>query len=115
MKLVVLTSKAVQASIASILESLMRADVDEAKRKIQALLPEAKTERERGSIMAAAGICASMSKAKGGAMQTWDSARVERAARSIVSSQMADDFDAGYADTLLNYARLTAGTQRPAA
>ncbi len=104
-----------QASIASILDSLRRSDLDDAKRKIQALMPEVKSERERGSLMAAAGIYASMAKAKGGTMQTWDSARVERAAMSIANSQLADDFDVGYADTLLNYSRLTAGTQQSAA
>jgi hypothetical protein len=111
----VLTSKVVQASIASILDSLKRSDLEEAKKKIQALTPEVKSERERGSLMAAAGILASMSKGKGGTMQTWDSARVERAARSISGSQLADDFDLGYAETLLNYSRLTAGTQPSAA
>lgn len=104
-----------QASIASILDSLKRSDLDDAKKKIQALMPEVKSERERGSIMAAAGIYASKSKAKVGTVQTWDSARVERAAKSIVNSQMADDFDAGYSETLLNYSRLTAGTQQSAA
>lgn len=104
-----------QASIASILDSLRRSELEDAKRKIQALMPEVKSERERGSLMAAAGIYASMSKAKGGTMQTWDSARVERAAKSISGSQLADEFDAGYADTLLNYSRLTAGSQQSAA
>ena len=101
-----LTSKVVQASIASILDSLKRSDLEDAKRKIQALTPDVKSERERGSLLAAAGIYASMSKAKEGTMQTWDNARVERAAKSITASQMADDFDMGYAETLLNYSRL---------
>ncbi|MDG6985697.1 MAG: hypothetical protein JRM73_03015 [Nitrososphaerota archaeon] len=108
-------TKVVQASIASILDSLKRSDLEDAKRKIQALMPEVKTERERGSLMAASGIYSSMSKAKGGAMQTWDSARVERAAKSITKSQLADDFDFGYADTLLNYSRLTAESPQSAA
>ena len=107
-------AKVVQASIASILDSLRRADLDDAKKKIQALMAEVKSERERGSLMAAAGIYASMSKGKEGTMQTWDSARVERAAKSISGSQLADDFDVGYADTLLSYSRLTAGSQQSA-
>ena len=102
-----LTSKVVQASIASILDSLRNSDLDEAKRKIQALTPDVKSERERGSLLAAAGIYASMSKAKEGTMQTWDNARVERAAKSITASQMADEFDMGYAETLMSYSRLT--------
>jgi hypothetical protein len=105
-----LTSKVVQASIASILDSLKRSDLDEAKKKIQALTPEVRTDKERGGLLAAAGIYASMTKAKEGTMQTWDSARLERAAKSITSSQMADEFDAGYAEALLNYSRLTQGS-----
>ena len=98
-------------SITSILDSLKRSELEEAKRKIQALIPEVKTERERGGLLAATGIYASISKAKEGRMQSWDSARVERAAKSIASSQMADEFDAGYAEALTNYARMTQTTQ----
>jgi len=110
----VLTAKVVQESIASILDSLRRSDLDEAKRKLQALTPEVKSEREKGGLLAAAGIYSSMIKAKEGAMQTWDSARLERAAKSITASQMSDEFDAGYAETLLNYSRLTQGNRQSA-
>jgi len=111
----VLTSKVVQESIASILDSLKRSDLDEAKQRIQTLMPDVKTERQRGEFLAAAGIYASMAKAKEGTLQTWDSARIERAAKSITSSQLADEFDMGYAETLLNYAKLIANSQQPAA
>jgi hypothetical protein len=109
-----LTSKVVQSTIASILDSLKHSELEEAKRKIQALTPEVKSERERGALLAVAGIYASMSKAKEGTMQSWDNARIERAAKSITSSQMADDFDVGYAETLLNYSKLTLNTQQSA-
>ena len=99
-------AKVVQENIASILDSLKRADLDEARRKIQALTPEVKSEKERGGLLAAAGIYASMAKAKGGTLQTWDPPRIERAAKSITASQMADDFDVGYAETLLDYSKL---------
>lgn len=104
-----------QASIASILDSLKRSELDEAKRKIQSLMPEVKTEKERGSLLAAAGIYASMMKSKGGSMPTWDNARIERAAKSIISSQLADDFDAGYAETLMSYSKLTGDSLQSAA
>lgn len=103
-----------QASIASILDSLKRSDLEEAKRKIQALAPEVKSDRERGGLLAATGIYASMSKAKEGTMQTWDSARVERAARSINASQLSDDFDVGYAEILLGYSKLMPKSQQSA-
>ena len=107
-------AKIVQDGIASILDSLKRADLEEAKRKIQALAPDVKTEKERGGLLAAAGIYSSMSKAKEGTMQTWDNARIERAAKSMTASQMADDFDVGYAEALLNYSRLISSSQQPA-
>jgi len=111
----VLTSKVVQESIASILDSLRRSDLEDAKQKIQALLPEVKSERQRGELLAAAGIYSSMAKAKEGTMQTWDSGRIERAAKSITASQLSDEFDMGYSETLLSYAKLTASNQQPAA
>ena len=110
-----LTSKVVQESIASILEFLKKSDLDEAKQRIQALLPEVKTDRQRGELLAATGIYSSMAKAKEGTLQTWDAARIERAARSITSSQLVDEFDMGYAETLLNYAKLTANSLQPEA
>jgi len=102
----VLTSKAVYEGVSSILESLKNSDIEEAKAKLQALAQQVKTEREKGSLLAAAGILASISRAKGGTLQSWDTARMERAAKSITSSQMSDEFDQGYAETLLNYSRL---------
>ena len=111
----VITSKVVQESIESILDSLRRSDLDEAKQRIQALAPEVKTERQRGELLAATGIYSSMAKAKEGTMRTWDAGRIERAAKSVTSSQLADEFDAGYAETLLNYAKPTANSQQPEA
>jgi len=111
----VLTSKVVQESISSILDSLKRSKLEEAKQKIQALMPEVKTDRQRGELLAASGIYSSMAKAKEGTMQTWDAARIERAARSVTASQLADEFDTGYAETLLNYAKLTESSQQTVA
>lgn len=109
-----LTSKVVQASIASILDLIAKSEVDEAKKRIQVLVPDVRTEKDRGSLLAAAGIVASISKGKEGTMQTWDSAKVDRAAHSISKSQMADDFDLGYAEALTVYSRLTASTPQSA-
>ena len=101
-----LTSKVVYETVSSVLESLRDSNLDAAKKKLEVLGPEVKTERERGSLMAATGIYASMVKAKDGTLQSWGPERIERAAQAIRGSQMADEFDAGYADTLANYAKL---------
>jgi hypothetical protein len=106
----VLTTKVIQMNIASIIDSLKRSDLEDAKRKIQALAPEVRSERERGGLLAATGIYSAIVKAKDGKMQTWDMARVERAAKSITASQLADEFDMGYAETLLNYSKSTEDT-----
>jgi len=103
---IVLTSKTVHEGVSSILESLRSSDMEGAKRKLEALSPEANSDRERGRLMAAAGIYASMLKAKEGTLQSWNQDRITRAAKTIESSQMADDFDRGYAETLLDYAKL---------
>ena len=107
---VVLTSKTVHEGVSSILESLRNSDLVGAKRKIDALSPDVKSERERGSLLAAAGIYASMSKGKEGTLQSWGQDRITRAAKSIESSQMADDFDRGYAETLRDYAKFMRGS-----
>ncbi len=105
-----LTNKVVYESVSSILESLRNSDLEGAKRKLEALTPEVKTEKERGSLLAAAGIFASMSRGKDGTLHSWDRERIARAAGSITSSQMADDFDQGYAETLISYSKLMQGT-----
>ncbi len=108
---VVLTSKTVHEGVSSILESLRSSDLEGAKSKLEALSPEVRSERERGSLLAAAGIYASILKGKEGTLQSWSQDRIARAAKAIESSQMADDFDRGYAETLLDYAQLM---QKPA-
>ena len=102
-----LTSKVVYEGVSSILESLRDSELEEAKRKLQALTQEVRTEKERGSLLAAAGIYSSLSKAKDGKVQPYDGARLERAAKSITISQMADEFDQGYAETLISFSKLT--------
>ena len=97
--------------ISSILESLRNSDLEGAKRKLDVLSPNVKNERERGNLLAAAGIYASMQKGKDGTLRSWGPDRIVRAAKAVESSQMADDIDRGYAETLLEYAKLM---QKPA-
>jgi len=106
----VLTSKVVYEGVTSVLVSLKSSDLSSAKSKLEAIVTQVKTERERGSLLAATGIYSSMLKAKDGTFQTWDEERIARAAQSIRQSQMADEFDAGYADTLMDYSRLLKAT-----
>jgi hypothetical protein len=93
-------------ALASALESIKKPDLEEARTKLAAMMAQAKTDREKGSIMAAAGIIASMSKGREGGMQSWNEEKITQSAQKIKKNQMADDWDLGYADTLLGYAKL---------
>lgn len=93
-------------AVASVLESIQKPNFEEARTKLAVLQAEAKTDREKGSVMAAAGILASLSKGRDGGMQTWDREKISTAAQAMKKNQMADDWDLGYADTLLGYAKL---------
>ena len=107
----VLTSKALYQGVTSILESLSRSDLDGAKRLLESLVPAARSDRERGALLAASGIYTSMSKAKERTLHSWDPSKIVRASQSISSSQMADEFDAGYAETLVAYSKLMQKTE----
>lgn len=101
-----LTSKTVTDGVASVLEALRQSDVDGAMRKIDEIGHGTISERERGVLAAAHGIATSMARGKMGTFQTWDEDKIIRAAEAIRSSQMSDDFDLGFAETLLSYAKL---------
>lgn len=88
------------------LEALTHSDVDEARKRIEEISRVAKTDRERGILAAARGIAASMAKAKSGTFQTWDQDKIVRAAEAIRMSQMSDEFDIGFSETLVSYAKL---------
>ena len=99
-----------RSEILSILEKINAGEVEEAKSRLQALQKEVRNERDKGAVLAALGICSSISRAKEGTMQSWEPARLERAAKSIVASQFTDDFDQGYAEVMVAYSKLTQPT-----
>ena len=93
-------------AVAAVLEAIRKPNLEDAKAKLAIIMAQAKTDREKGSIMAAAGILASVSKGKEGTFQSWKEDKVAQAAQKMKKNQMADDWDLGYADTLLGYAKL---------
>jgi hypothetical protein len=101
-----LTTKTVTEGVASVLAALKHSDVDEARKIIEIISRDVKTDRERGILAAARGIATAMAKGKGGTLQTWDQEKIKRAAEAIRSSQMSDEFDFGFAETLLGYASI---------
>jgi len=96
----------VSSAVAAVLQSIKSADLEGAKSRIGTLIGQAKTEREKGSLMAAAGILTSISKGREDTLQNWEWEKVARAAQSVRKSQMSDDWDQGYAETLASYAKM---------
>ena len=80
-------------------------DFDAAKKETESMYKNASNERERGALMAVNGILTGISKKKEGALQTWSDQKVARATEFLMKSQMVDDFDKGYSDALLTYAK----------
>ena len=94
------------ADLSTILQLISVSDLDAAKKKLTAMSANAKAERTRGSLAAANGIITSLTKKKEGTLPTWDSERAVRAAHQILKSEMLDDFDRGYAETLVKFGKM---------
>ena len=92
--------------MAAVMDLIRRSDLDGAKKQIEALTQTVKNDRDRGSLMALSGIIASISRGKDGAMQTWEPDKMARASLTVKKSQLADEWDRGYADVLTNYSKL---------
>jgi hypothetical protein len=71
-----LTTNTVTEGVASVLAALKQSDVDGARRIIEAISHDVKTDRERGILAAARGIATAMAKGKGGTLQTWDQEKI---------------------------------------
>ena len=97
--------------ITSIMELIKASNFEEARKQVDALAQTMKSERDRGSLMALNGILTSISKGKEGTLQSWQPEKVARAANMIRKSQMADDWDRGYAEVLVSYSKLDKKTQ----
>lgn len=98
--------RAMNEKIASVIELIRASDLEGAKKEVEALAQTAKSERDRGGLMALNGILVSISRGKDRMLQTWESGKVARAANAIRKSQMADDWDRGYADILTSYSKI---------
>ncbi len=101
-----LTASSVNEEITGIIQMILKSDLDGAKKRVGALAPNVRTERMRGSLAAVNGIITSMMKKKEGGLHSWEEEKALRAAHQLMKSQLLDDFDKGYAETLTKYARL---------
>jgi hypothetical protein len=99
------TSGIVNDGIAKIVALISKSDLDGAKKEIESVYQNVTNERERGALMAVNGILTSINKKKEGALQSWSDEKVSRAAVFLMKSQLADEFDRGYVDALVTYAK----------
>lgn len=93
--------------IAEVMQLIVNSEFEAAKKKVTSMSASVRTERMRGSLAAVNGIITSMTKKKEGSLPSWDEERAVRAAHQILKSEMLDDFDKGYSETLVKYGKLT--------
>jgi hypothetical protein len=101
-----LASSLVKTEIPTVVDLLARKQFDEAKKKLDSLAPNVRTERERGAVMAANGILLGFTKRKEGAPPLIELDKLGRAAKALANSSMLDEFDRGFSETLLAYAKV---------
>ena len=101
-------------NIAEVMQLIANSELETAKKKVTSISAGVRTERMRGSLAAVNGIIVSMTKKKEGSLPSWDEEKAIRAAHQILKSEMLDDFDKGYAETLVKYGKL-AKTAKPQA
>jgi len=93
--------------ISEVMRLIANSELEAAKKKVTSMSGNVRTERMRGSLAAVNGIITSMTKKKEGSLSSWDEEKAVRAAHQILKSEMLDDFDKGYAETLVKYGKLT--------
>ncbi len=108
-----LRAGSVNEEITGIMHMILKSDLDGAKKRVVALAPNVRTERMRGSLAAVNGIITSMMKKKEGSLHSWEEEKALRAVHQMMKSQLLDDFDKGYAETLTKYAKLSKSAQTP--
>lgn len=100
--------------ISAIMQMILKSELEGAKKRAAALAPNARTDRMRGSLAAVNGIIASMMKKKEGGQHPWEEEKALRGAHQMLKSQLLDDFDKGYAETLIKYGKLSKPAKTPA-
>jgi N-acetylglutamate synthase/N-acetylornithine aminotransferase len=93
--------------LAEVMQLIVNSELETAKKKVTSMTTGVRTERMRGSLAAVNGIITSMTKKKEGSLPSSDEEKAIRAAHQILKSEMLDDFDKGYAETLVKYGKLT--------
>ncbi len=87
-----------------ILDLLAQSKTDEAKQKVQLLMPQVSSEFGKGAVLALNGIVNSITKPKGND-QALNPEKVSSTTERIAKVQMLDDLDRGYVQTLARWAK----------
>jgi len=105
-----LTASSMNQEIAGIMQMIFNSDLGNARKRVLTLAPSVKTERMRGSLAAVNGMIASMTRKEGG-QHPWEEEKVLRGAHQMMRSQLLDDFDRGYSETLMKYGKISKSTK----
>ena len=94
-----LSAGTLREEVEVILDLIVGSRIEEAKQRIALLSPQVSSEYAKGVLLALEGIL-KMSKSKTGE-SALGRERVTKSAESVTSTQMVDDLDKGYFQTLL--------------
>ena len=101
---VLLSSIMLKEEVGVILDLLAQSKTEEAKQRVQLLLPQVSSEFGKGAVLALNGIVNTITKPKGND-QFLDPEKVYGTTERITKVQMLDDLDRGYLQTLAKWAK----------
>jgi len=100
-----LSTSMIKEEVDIILESLLNTKLEEARQRLTQMVPQVSSEYGKGAILAINGILNVMENRTPDKMA--DSEKILRAADRLPKTEMIDDLDKGYLQTLGRWARRT--------
>lgn len=108
-----LTIGKLREELDAILDLLSQSKAEEAKQRIELILPEVSSEWGKGAVLALHGILNTTTKPKS-SDQPLNPDRIQATTERIAKIQMVDDFDRGYLQTLARWAKRAKKEPEPA-
>jgi hypothetical protein len=95
-----------------ILDLLAQSKTEEARQRIQLLMPQVSSEFGRGALLALSGILNTIAKPKSND-QALNREKLQATAERVIKVQILDDLDRGYLQTLAKWAKKIKTAQTP--
>lgn len=107
-----LSASMLKEEVDVILDLLAQSKTEEARQRIQLLLPQVSSEFGKGALLALNGILNTIAKPKGND-QALNREKLQATTERVSKVQILDDLDRGYLQTLAKWAKKTKIPQTP--